>query len=167
LPADALRATVEGLACAVLAGPARELLAALGGRSAGIGPTVPVADAARSFRLACAALALAEERGSELPLSVDAHRVDLLCRAEPSLVAALATDRLRPLAGETVNSRARLEATLLAWLRHANNVTDAARELGVHPQTVRYRMNRLRELFGPALEEPDARFELELVLRAR
>ena len=51
-------------ACAVLAAPGRELEAALDGRAAGVGPTVPVADAARSFRLACAALALAEERGS-------------------------------------------------------------------------------------------------------
>ena len=47
------------------------------------------------------------------------------------------------------------------------SVTGAADELGVHPQTVRYRLNRLRELFGAALEDPDARFELELVLRAR
>ena len=69
--------------------------------------------------------------------------------------------------GETPNSRARLEATLLAWLRHAGTVADAAAELGVHPQTVRYRLGRLRELFGAALDEPDARFELELVLRAR
>ena len=37
----------------------------------------------------------------------------------------------------------------------------------MHPQTVRYRLGRLRELFGDALEDPDARFELELVLRAR
>jgi hypothetical protein len=35
----------------------------------------------------------------------------------------------------------------------------------VHPQTVRYRMSRLRELFGSALDDPDGRFELELALR--
>ena len=65
------------------------------------------------------------------------------------------------------NSRARLEATLLAWLRHAGHASPTRRsELGVHPQTVRYRLGRLRELFGAALDEPDARFELELVLRA-
>ncbi|RUQ43324.1 PucR family transcriptional regulator, partial [Micrococcus sp. HSID17228] len=39
--------------------------------------------------------------------------------------------------------------------------------LGVHPQTVGYRVGRLRELFGEALEDPDARFDLEIVLRAR
>jgi DNA-binding PucR family transcriptional regulator len=42
-----------------------------------------------------------------------------------------------------------------------------ARTLGVHPQTARYRLTRLRELLGDALDDPDARFELELGLRAR
>ena len=167
LPADALRAAVEGLSCAVLAGPGASWRRRSTGARPGSGPRCRVAEAARSFRLACAALALAEERGVEAPLAVDAHRFDLLSRAEPSLVTALASERLSPLGGETLNSRARLEATLLAWLRHAGSVTGAAQELGVHPQTVRYRLNRLRELFGAALEDPDTRFELELVLRAR
>src|SRR5690606_14208704 len=140
------------------AGPASELPGALAGRAAGIGPAVAPTDAPRSFRLACAALALAEEREAATPHAVDAHRVELLWRTEPSLVAALAAERLAPLDGETPNSRARLTATLLAWLRHAGNVCAAADELGVLPQTVRYRLGRLRELFGPALDDPDARF---------
>jgi DNA-binding PucR family transcriptional regulator len=41
-----------------------------------------------------------------------------------------------------------------------------ARELHVHPQTVRYRLAQLRELFGERLDDPDARFELALALRA-
>jgi DNA-binding PucR family transcriptional regulator len=39
-----------------------------------------------------------------------------------------------------------------------------ADELQVHPQTVRYRLGRLRELFGAELDEPRARMELLLVL---
>ena len=35
----------------------------------------------------------------------------------------------------------------------------------IHPQTARYRLGRLRELFGDALDDPDARFWLELALR--
>ena len=42
-----------------------------------------------------------------------------------------------------------------------------AAALHVHPQTVRYRLTRLRELYGDLLEDPDARFELELALRSR
>jgi len=36
----------------------------------------------------------------------------------------------------------------------------------VHPQTARYRVARLRELLGGQLDDPDARFELQLALRA-
>ena len=36
----------------------------------------------------------------------------------------------------------------------------------MHPQTVRYRLARLRERFGDALDDPDARFELALALRS-
>ena len=41
-----------------------------------------------------------------------------------------------------------------------------ARRLYIHPQTARYRLRRLQSLFGDALHEPDARFELEIALRA-
>ena len=40
-----------------------------------------------------------------------------------------------------------------------------AAELGVHPQTVRYRLKQLRDLFGTRLEDPEGRFELTLALR--
>jgi DNA-binding PucR family transcriptional regulator len=36
----------------------------------------------------------------------------------------------------------------------------------VHPQTVSYRLGRLRELLGDDLDDPTARFELLLVLTA-
>jgi DNA-binding PucR family transcriptional regulator len=42
-----------------------------------------------------------------------------------------------------------------------------ARALHLNPQTIRYRLGRLRELFGETLEDPDARFELELALRSQ
>ena len=52
-----------------------------------------------------------------------------------------------------------------AWLDRPGQVQAVAAALGVHPQTVRYRLNKLRELFGERLEDPDARFELALALR--
>jgi DNA-binding PucR family transcriptional regulator len=58
-----------------------------------------------------------------------------------------------------------LRATLLAWLDHQGNVAAIAEALGVHPQTVRYRLGRLRALFGTALDDPNVRFELSLALR--
>ena len=63
--------------------------------------------------------------------------------------------------------RERLLETLGAWLAHQRHTPRIAAELHVHPQTVRYRIGKLRELLGDALETPDGRFELELALRAR
>jgi DNA-binding PucR family transcriptional regulator len=37
----------------------------------------------------------------------------------------------------------------------------------VHPQTVRYRLRHLQEMFGEALADPAARFDLEVALHAR
>ncbi|MBA3299308.1 MAG: helix-turn-helix domain-containing protein, partial [Thermoleophilaceae bacterium] len=56
--------------------------------------------------------------------------------------------------------------TLLEWLRHRGRTELVAESLHVHPQTVRYRLARLRELYGERLENPDGRFELELALRS-
>ena len=61
--------------------------------------------------------------------------------------------------------RERLTLTLRAWVDRPGQVQAVAAVLGVHPQTVRYRLNQLRELFGERLEDPEARFELALALR--
>jgi DNA-binding PucR family transcriptional regulator len=50
-------------------------------------------------------------------------------------------------------------------VRHRGNSVEMAAALHVHPQTVRYRVARLRELLGRELDDPDARFELEIALR--
>ena len=172
LPGGTLAARHEGQWCAIVPdphGPGRgeAIRSGLAGVAAGVGPAVDVDSACESFRLACRALALAAKRGAREPAVVDDCRVDLILRAEPRLTDGLARERLAPLDAETPLSSERLSATLLAWLRHGGDVRATADELFVHPQTVRYRLGRLRELFGPALEDPDARFELELVLRAR
>jgi DNA-binding PucR family transcriptional regulator len=57
--------------------------------------------------------------------------------------------------------------TLAAWLAYPGRPQEMAHDLHLHVQTVRYRLGRLRELLGDALDDPDARFELEVVLRAQ
>lgn len=172
LPIGTVTVEVDGMWCAVVPDPAgpgrrRELRAALEGTAAGLGSTVAPADTARSLRRAQAALRLAQARGARGLVAADDHRAALLLHADPPLAEELAAARLAPLDEETPRSRQRLEETLLAWLRHEGNATAAGEELGVHGQTVRYRLGRLRERFGADLDDPDARFELELVLRAR
>ncbi len=41
------------------------------------------------------------------------------------------------------------------WLAEQGRLGPVAQRLGVHPQTARYRLGRLRELFGASLDDPD------------
>jgi DNA-binding PucR family transcriptional regulator len=79
-------------------------------------------------------------------------------------LAVLSSRRLAPLAALRRGQRDSLLATLHSWLRHWGSRADVAAELYVHPQTVSYRLGRLRELLGDDLDDPTARFELLLVL---
>jgi len=54
--------------------------------------------------------------------------------------------------------------TLRSWLRNMGDRAAMTEELHVHRQTVRYRLDRLSELFGSALQDPDQRARLLLVL---
>jgi DNA-binding PucR family transcriptional regulator len=55
---------------------------------------------------------------------------------------------------------------LRVWLAEQGRLGQVAQRLEIHPQTARYRLGRLRELFGDALDDPDERFWLTLALRA-
>ena len=147
----------------------RDLRRALTGRRAVVGTARPWQQAAESLHLAVAAGAHgigAEAPDGAEPVCVDEHLAEIVVRAEPLAVADLAEQRLAPLAGLRPAVRERLAQTLLAWLRHQGQRAPIARELFVHPQTVGYRVAQLKQLFGEVLDDPEARFELELVLRA-
>ena len=92
---------------------------------------------------------------------------ELLLRSDPRLARELAADRLAPLQSLSAGSKARLTETLEAWLAEQGRVSPVAARLGVHPQTARYRLARLRELFGDSLDDPDQRFWLELALKVQ
>ncbi|MCW3007376.1 MAG: putative sigma factor, partial [Solirubrobacterales bacterium] len=104
---------------------------------------------------------------SDVPLHVDDHLADLALDAAREPLAELAARRLAPLQDRTDAARERLQETLLAWLELQGSAPAVARRLHVHPQTVRYRLARLREQLGDALDDPQARFELQLALRAK
>jgi len=76
----------------------------------------------------------------------------------------LARELLAPiLTGSEARRRARLE-TLAAVVGSAS-IGDAAARLGVHRNTVAYRISRLEELADWDLSDPDLRFTLELAIR--
>jgi PucR C-terminal helix-turn-helix domain len=138
------------------------------GRPAAIGPSVPLARAAQSLRWARHALALA--RAGVIPagpIRCEEHLSTLLILADEDLAAALRARRLAPLARLRPAQRDRIAETLLAWLQLGENAAEVAQRIHVHPQTVRYRMRQIHELFGDELRDPDRRFELQLALRIR
>jgi hypothetical protein len=135
-----------------------------------IGPTVPAAAAARSAARAVAlcdhvtAGALGNRDGLDI-VRCDDHEIALLLGAAPDLAREVAGRRLAPLATLEPAARARLIETLAAWLADPGRPQAMADRLGLHVQTVRYRLKALRGLFGDALDDPDDRFELSLALR--
>ncbi|GAA4104911.1 helix-turn-helix domain-containing protein [Actinomadura miaoliensis] len=152
-------------------GPGRAKLVdrALSGSLAVVGPTVPVTEAARSFQWARKTLGLVERGVIEadgVVRSVE-HMSTLILFQDEDLIVSLARLRLAPLAHLRAGQQDRLAETLLAWLQSGRNANEVAMRLHVHPQTVRYRLRQLEELFGDQLLDPDLRFDLEIVLRAR
>jgi sugar diacid utilization regulator/putative methionine-R-sulfoxide reductase with GAF domain len=65
------------------------------------------------------------------------------------------------------DARGALLETLAALLAHNFNLAAVARELGVHQNTVKYRMQQLREAFGRDPSRGDLRLEIELALKIR
>jgi hypothetical protein len=146
-----------------------QLEAALEGTPGALGPAVGLARAAHSLARARAAHALMlEGRLPDEPIvAADDHLAALLLHGgDTTLAADLAARVLAPLAELRPKAAARLRETLRAWLDQPGQVQAVAERLHVHPQTVRYRVAQLRELFGDQLDDPDARFEIALALRS-
>ncbi|MFI5838087.1 PucR family transcriptional regulator [Catenuloplanes sp. NPDC051500] len=125
------------------------LLRLLAGRDAVVGPPRPWERAADSHERAARALALG------LSGDTEEHLVTLLIGADPGAFADLRARALAPLADEGEASATKLTETLRSWLRHQGRREEIAAELFVHPQTVRYRITRLRDLYGDRLRDPD------------
>ena len=143
---------------------------AVEGLRAALGPSVTLAGSSRSAERARRALELQEAGllvAAEGLLIAEEHAAALVLHADAALAGELAQARLAPLAELRAGTRERLTATLRAWLDCQGRIDETARTLDVHPQTVRYRLAQLREALGAALDDPQARFELELALRVR
>jgi hypothetical protein len=146
-------------------GPGRPAMIdrALAAAPVAVGPTVAVADAARSLQWARLALDVAPADAGTLRAAD--HLADLILLQDSELAALLVRARLAPLDALPAGERERLTATLAAWLAHQRHTPAIADELHVHPQTVRYRIAKLRELLGDALDTAEGRFQLGLALR--
>lgn len=159
--------------CLLLPGPAApggrpSLEKALAGRRSAVGLTVPLADATHSLRWARRALALSRAGiiGDGDMTYCEDHMLALWLLSDEPLLAQLARRQLSALDGLTPLQRQRLTETFATWLETRGTAAEIAERLNVHPQTVRYRMRKLEHAFGGLLGDADARFTMELVLRA-
>jgi hypothetical protein len=146
-------------------GHRQRLTKRLRGAAATIGHPVALAHLPASARIASIAARLLEEKVLTAdPLFADEHLDAIIVHNDPRLLQELRRQCLQPLEGLPAGSQASLRETLRCWLLHGGDRRAIAAELQVHPQTVRYRMGRLRELFGDALDDPCVRLKLMLAL---
>jgi PucR C-terminal helix-turn-helix domain len=139
-------------------------------KAAAMGPAGPLRELPASWSLARATLQAIEAGAIDTDdrlVRADDALGGLLLFENRALVERMAARRLAALRDLTPKARARMEETALAYVQERGNAAAMARALEVHPQTARYRLARLRELLGEALDDPDARFEIELALRGR
>ncbi|MEZ0050219.1 hypothetical protein ABIA30_001209 [Mycobacterium sp. MAA66] len=150
------------------------LLADLGGRSREsvlqsieipgvvLGPERPWAHGGQSVRRALRAVELLG--GTTALIDTEEHLIELVLHADADALADLRARALAPLDGLRETAREKLVETLRAWLLHQGRRDDIAASLYVHPQTVRYRLGQLRELYGDALQDPRRIQELTIAL---
>ncbi|MFC5994899.1 PucR family transcriptional regulator [Pseudonocardia hispaniensis] len=148
-------------------GPGRRawLQTILSGAGAIVGMTVALRRLPASLQFAEISLRL---RNAQLlhgdPVFVEDHLDAIIVHHDPDLLDALRRRYLAPLDALPEATGTRLAETLTSWLLHMGNRKAVANDLHVHPQTVRYRLSRLRELFGAGLDDPAVRAALLLAL---
>ncbi len=125
----------------------------LDGRGAVIGPARPWTRAGESLQVAVRARRLRGHDGGEVLDATD-HLADLVVGADPASLQDLRDEVLAPLRGLSPGAADRLRETLRAWLLHLGRRSEVADALHVHPQTVRYRMSQVRDLYGDRLDDP-------------
>ena len=143
------------------------LIRTLDGRDAVVGPARPWGEAQASYARACRALQLGLSAEGTEPLDTERRLADLVLRADGEALADLRAAVLAPLDDLGAGAREKLVETLRSWLLHHGRRDRVAADLFVHPQTVRYRMGQLRELYGSRLEDPRTVLELTVALGVR
>ncbi|MEV0661459.1 PucR family transcriptional regulator [Actinomadura luteofluorescens] len=140
---------------------------ALPGRRIAVGLAMPAGQAADSLRWARRALDLALDGVLDGPVTLcEENLVTLWLLSDPALVEQLTRRRLGVLDGMTAGQQDRLTETLRTWLVTRGTAAEIAERLHIHPQTVRYRMRKIEQILGDALADPEARFGIEIALRA-
>ncbi|RLP98256.1 PucR family transcriptional regulator [Micromonospora sp. BL1] len=118
-----------------------------------VAPAQPLERAPAMYALCLAALATAANRRLRGLRRVTDLAGETALAAQP-LLAELLRGTLLGALDPADGFHRELAGTALAWLHHGQRLDQTAAALHVHPNTVRYRLRRLRELTGgPPVEE--------------
>lgn len=111
-----------------------------------LGPTVPaLVDASRSARAALAGFAVAASwRAAPRPVEADDLLPERALAGDVIAKQTLVERIFRPLEGHSTD----LVTTLWSYLDNGRSLEATARELFVHPNTVRYRLKRVSDVIG-------------------
>ncbi|WP_408899548.1 helix-turn-helix domain-containing protein [Nocardioides sp. R1-1] len=134
-----------------------------------VGPVTPWADLGEGLQLAWRASRLLSDglvADDRLLVPCTEMLGHLLVAGNPLLTGLLVGKHLAVFDGLRPMRRNDLALTLLRWLETGVPANQLAREMGVPPQTLHSRLTKLRELFGPKLEDPPTRLELIVALRS-
>ena len=131
--------------------------------------TASVADFPRSHREALLALRLQRDAGpTQRVTAFDQLGVyRLLANTEDSQeIERFAREWLGALLDYDTQRHSELVQTLHEYLECGGRYDEAALALSIHRSTLKYRLQRIREVSGLALGEPDVNFNLQLACRA-
>lgn len=128
-----------------------------------------IADIPQSLHEAEIALRLQEtaSRGDRATCYEDLGVFQLLAEVkEPAAAEQFARRWLQPLLDYDAKRNGELVLTLSRYLEHGGNYDDTSKALIIHRSTLKYRLQRIREISGYDLNHPDTRFNLQLATRA-
>ncbi|GAA1568962.1 helix-turn-helix domain-containing protein [Kribbella sancticallisti] len=140
------------------------LLQSLRRHQAWVGPPQPWTTVRTSYLRVIRARRLGLSDSPDAPIDTERHLAALVVTSDPAALHDLRRrvlspfDTLRPATAE------RLTETLRGWLLHLGHRDAVAAALHVHPQTVRYRMTQIRDLFGATLDDPRTIQDLTIAL---
>ncbi len=150
----------------------RELSASLPGFAVTVArsrPTQDPVDLYRAGKEALLAANVAEAEGLSLLAFEDTGAYRLLLPAmseDPGELERFYEETLAPLAAYDEQYETELVASVEAYLENDGNVAQTAAQLFTHRHTVRYRLERVRELSGHDISSSEGREKLSLGLKA-
>jgi len=120
----------------------------------------------QSYLEAIEALAIARSSKTTI-VDYEEAVLDRILRKEPALLAELVEHTIAPLIEYDRTRSTDLVRTLETYFLLGQSPTRTAKILHTHPQTIRYRLNRIKEITNLSLEDPEDSLHLILGLRGK